>query len=204
MAAPLLNTGLVWQELGDEKQALQYLHQARNILRYDLTDWKNFRPVTDLTAIPAILDELINFYTAQQSINKDHPPLRDSIHFYHQCRIALEDYVQREYVGIGIRQYYAERSIPVYEKAISFLLQNQQRRDSMLAFALFEKTKNRQLAEKIRTLSSNVSFNIPDSLLRKEHSLDVDISYLEKKHSKKNSKAIFRPRKAKQFSGQNI
>ncbi len=48
-------------------------------------------------------------------------------------------------------------------------------------FLLAEKTKSRQLAEKIQATPYTASFGIPDSLRQKEHDLNVDIAYYEKK-----------------------
>jgi CHAT domain-containing protein len=95
--------------------------------------------------------------------------------------LALEDYLQREYTGADTRRVHAAGAFPVYEGAIANLLVRKRPEELPETFRLAEKTKSRQLAEKIQSAAYSASFGIPGSLREKEHGLNVDIAYYEKK-----------------------
>jgi len=170
--------GKVHLAKGEYHRGFTFFQKSCRILDYDLSNPGAFDEVPDLKLLHSVLSNIKDYYTYKADQTDDTIYL-DSLYSHYQRMLSLEDYLQQEYSSATIRRVYAARSLPVYEGAIDNLLKLKQQLPE--AFLLAERTKSRQLVEKIQAAPHTVSFGIPDSLRKKEHKLSLDIANFEKK-----------------------
>ena len=174
------NMGSTYREQGNYDQALQFSRRAGQLLGYNFTQPTAFQEVSDLPEFRSVFSSLAAVYQALYQQNGEARYL-DSLRHTYQSAFALEEYIQKEYTAAATRQFYASEALPVYEGAIAHFLEHGRSADRAETFRLAEKTKARQLAEKVQSAPYTASFGLPDSLREKEYELGVDIAYYEKK-----------------------
>lgn len=173
------NLGNTWMAKGDLIKGRENIQKSLNTLKFELDQLNDFSNVLDLQQLQHSLSVLLDYYNLQKN---EKPTLySDSLSFSYQIRLALEDYIQKEYNGQSTRKFYSSESIPIYEEAIENILQRNRIEEINKAFELSEKTKSRFLTEKMQSAASTSSFGLPIELIEKEHQLNIDLAYFEKK-----------------------
>lgn len=180
VAANYINIGIYWLEKGNLERAFNSLQKANTILNYNFNNPTEFKNVSSLIELKRSLIKIKEYYSKKLQRNRN-PLYLDSLRTHYQIMIALEDYLQKEFTASSTREFYAAQSIPVYEGAIANLLERNKTNELPETFLLAEKTKSRQLAEKIKAVPHVSAFGIPDSLRELEYNLEIDIAYFEKK-----------------------
>lgn len=175
-----LNIGQVWNKKKNYIKAYQSYIKASKIINYNFESPAFFSNVSDLSVLQVVFLSFEENFKNKFQESKNAIYL-DSLKSNYQKMIALEEFIQEKYSGLSIRKFYTTQSIPVYEEAISNLYLRNNQYELPEAFLYAEKTKSRLLSEKIKSEKLYFSFEIPDSLIDKEHDLSVNISYYEKK-----------------------
>ncbi|MEM6261537.1 MAG: CHAT domain-containing tetratricopeptide repeat protein [Bacteroidota bacterium] len=179
VAITMVSLGNVYQEMGNIQKASECAHQALKLLRYDAQAPQNFERITDLNGLRLALILLKDIHQFRFHETGHHPYL-DTLNTDYRQMLALEDYIQLEYVEDKTRRSYAAQALPIYEGAITHLMLQDQPEELFQTFELAEKTKNRQMLEVLRFDATQRSYGIPDSLLHKERDIDVAIGEAEK------------------------
>lgn len=180
IAGIYLNIGNVLLKKGDTEEALQALKKALIALKYDKYDKNKFLKVVNLNKLQGVLFAFENYYKLEYADGEKKTYL-DSLNLHYATLIDLEKYMYRQHNNDFTRQFYFLRSLPVYESAIEAILEEDKFTSVENSFSLSEITKARSLYESLNSTFHKNSFGLPDSLREKEHNLNIDISYYEKK-----------------------
>jgi tetratricopeptide (TPR) repeat protein len=187
VASTLQNIGLVYKDIEEFDVAVSYLRKAGQALRYRSNAPKEFSNVTNLNRLQSIFHSLTELYSDQLKRTKQQG-YQDNLNECYNNWLALEEYIQLEYTNPDTRQYYTSTSLPVYDDAINAAYKSNNSQKFQQAFVLSEKTKSRQLAEKIQAESYRSSLGLPDSLSQNEYNLNIDIAYYEKSKLQEKNK----------------
>lgn len=108
--------------------------------------------------------------------------------------IELVDYIITTYQEKSTKENFIEEYHKVYKQAVetSYLLATITKNETYLksAFNLAEKSKNLILLETLNKVNALESAIIPDSIIQKEQSLRIDITYLENKRFEESQQVI--------------
>jgi len=165
---------------GNLDQSLIYLTYASEILGYHKSSPHKFSEVSEQLTLQRILKRVGSIYRKQYLETGDSTYLEQLLQHY-EIAIAHSDYIQRYSPAQANRRFYWEESCIFFEAAIEAHLLKARRLSLRQAFTLAEKTKARQLAEQVQLSLHETSFGLPDSLRQREHRLNVDLAYYEKK-----------------------
>ena len=174
-----LNLGLTYLAEGNQEQALSCLNQAARQLNFNSAEPRSFDQVSDLKVLHHMLLMLEMYYRQKWEATQDANYL-DSISQQLTTMLALEEYKQTTFRGQQTRQFYAAQALPIYEAAIKHTLDHGQYRNTGHIFDLMERTKNRQLVERLQFDADRLNFGVPDSLLRVERELESGIAKIDK------------------------
>ena len=178
IALSYLNLGKVEYETKDYQKAINYLYKALGILNKNELLKNDFSEISDLVCLKDVFKSLEACY-----LNLSHEQIKyqDSLQAHYKKMLFLEEYIQKEYTNLAARQSYLSKSKPVFEGAITNLKLRNKKEELPQTFTLSEKTKSRLLTEAIRK-EYNINYSdLPESLIGKEHDMNADISYYEKK-----------------------
>ncbi|MEM7371793.1 MAG: CHAT domain-containing tetratricopeptide repeat protein [Bacteroidota bacterium] len=172
--------GTSYRKMGLFPIAWQSFQKAFASLQYDPENPQAFGDVLDLVALQTAMDGVEYYYLSRYDQSKERIYL-DSLHLQYQTQIALEEYIQQEFLLSSTRQYYASSGFTAYEGAIENLCLRNRPDELPEAFVLAEKTKSRQLVEHMQLSTHTGSFELPPALIEKEQQLTVEINYYETK-----------------------
>ncbi|PHN02202.1 CHAT domain-containing protein [Flavilitoribacter nigricans] len=169
--------GLLFTKMGRLPEGLTNLHEAMAVLNYDRHKPMQFEAVTNLEILKDVLLAKADYYRKKLAVT-DPSESTDSVYAQYRVLLALEDYAQGMFLNEFTRQFYAYQSLPVYEGAIELFMA---RNEPHQAFEIAEKTKSRRLAESIQAITKKTTFNLPDSLIKRESEIAAKIFSFEKK-----------------------
>ncbi len=173
-----LNTGVVHFREKRFDIAIDYFRKALNALTEEGVKENDFSKFEDLKKLRLVYSWIQKVYREKA---KSDDRYLDSLANQYQLALSLEAFTQKHHSRLSTRQFYMANSISTYEGAIDNLLARNKPDDLSAAFTLSEKTKSRYLSEKLQSVSHATTFGLPDTLREKEHDLNVDIAYFEKK-----------------------
>ena len=120
--------------------------------------------------------------------------------------IQLVDYITRTYQEKSTKENFIEEYHRVFKKAIDikYSLYNITQKEQYLntAFILSEKSKNLILLETLNNVDALELAVIPDTILQKEQSLRMDITFLENRRYEEHQKAILNDITIRTLNGQ--
>ncbi|MFY0631015.1 MAG: CHAT domain-containing protein [Flavobacteriaceae bacterium] len=106
----------------------------------------------------------------------------DSIKLINETSLNLQDYWYKELSTSNAREIRMKQSLPIYENSINHLITHYNTFDELeKTFEIAEKTKSLQLNESFKDSRAKHFGRVPDSLISKEYSLNIDITYYDKK-----------------------
>lgn len=169
--------GLLFTRIGKLNEGLTNLHEAMEVLNYNPRKPMQFETVTNLEILKDVILAKADYFRIKPAVAHQ-AEYADSVYAQYRVLLALEDYAQGMFLNEFTRQFYAYKSLPVYEGAIElFMARNEPHR----AFEIAEKTKSRRLAESIQAIAKKTTFNLPDSLIKEEKEIAAKIFSFEKK-----------------------
>ena len=166
--------GMTHRLAGNLSKAIEAHNKAVKVTGFDWDKPQDFSKIMDFGTLRETFFSIVDYYKAQQSINPNGGYL-DSLQAHYQIMMKMEDYLQTEYTVSSSRQFYASQAFSIYEGAIGNIVQRKQTAEFPNAFILAEKTKSRQLNEKIQSASSKATFGLPESISRQEYDLEKKI-----------------------------
>ncbi|MEM7371794.1 MAG: CHAT domain-containing tetratricopeptide repeat protein [Bacteroidota bacterium] len=172
------NLGELLVKMGKHKEAWLHHQQALKILKFDPADDNPFSRVSDLQLLKRVFLGLENYYQSKHQQSGQAGYL-DSLHHHYQLMIELEEYIQEEFNISSTRAYHASRALPVFEAAITNLMEMKEATSLAETFRLAEKTKSRQLLEQLQQSGMEGNFGLPASLIEQERELNKQIGNFE-------------------------
>ena len=162
------------------EKARFYLKAALEAMRYRAGSPDPFEQVNSLLDLQEVFHAYHNYYLKREREASGNLYL-DSLKHNLERMLMVEEKLQQNYTAKTTRQLYADQALPAYEWAIDVLLRLDSPAELPRTFTLAEKTKSRQLTEKLQFDANGAAFGLPDSLLQREYDLDVDIAYYDKR-----------------------
>lgn len=177
------NIAGVYREIGDiylirgeYEDAKLSFDRSLDILNFSSTD--SLSRVSDIIKLKRSFESIRQYYD-QKSTMLPGRNYEDSLLNHLHKMMSIENYIQQEVTTSITRQELVAKSIPLFEHVIEKNI-NQNPVKWGYSFQVSEKTKSRQLTERIQSASYTVNFGLPDSLRNKEYELSRDIAYYEK------------------------
>ncbi|MEM6342654.1 MAG: CHAT domain-containing tetratricopeptide repeat protein [Bacteroidota bacterium] len=167
---------ITWDKYGE---AEWYHEKAINLLRYDLNRPTDFSQVPRLDLMDDVLDKL-EALRIHRWENTHAKPQLDSLRELYRYRVAFEDHVQSEYILGATREFYAAKSLPVYERAMLNLQHYPPGEMGNEMFRLAELAKGRQLTERLQEAPLIDAFGIDDTIRKEEERLRIGIAKYQK------------------------
>ena len=178
VAGNLIDIGGIKMALGLYDETRSYLDRAFKTLSYDPTLPQTFKTVIDPLMLKKSFNLLGTYYKTRHKKEQD-PIFQDSLIQLHHIHLALEDFLQLEYSNQSTRRFYAQEALPIFEEAIEYQLLSNTQSGLNQAFAWSEKTKARQLTEKVELEAREIHFGVPQLLLKQANDLDSVIYEME-------------------------
>ncbi len=174
------NLSITYALKGESNEAVQYYKKSLMALNYLNGDCSK---VNSLKELVVSLSSLA--LTLRNQYNDFHDPKRmfESLSYALQALAAL-DYQQSTFTEASTKSLWQNKNYPIYEQAISVSLlkadvdKNDTLRQNTFTYA--EKSKASLLQAQIKTSDATNFSGIPDSLLQKEHTLRINITWREK------------------------
>jgi len=180
LSLPFLNIGKVFLDMEQPKKAIPYLKKGMALLNFEDIDG-NLTHVKHLGYLKKILNALEEYYQQRKSLFLGNN-YQDSLSLLYSIMIGVEDeLIKTENSGFGGQKYFKSDFIETYEKALGHSIKLNTSQVEPSVFLFFEKTKCRFLIERLKTISYDNTLGLKDSLHKKEHNLNIDIGYYEKK-----------------------
>lgn len=175
----------VYLKLGVLEQSRTHLDTAAHILGYQPSKPSDFEQVIK----PAYLYEVFRSRTHyfQASITPTNKTYYlDSLQVQFTEWLGLIEYVIEQPQSALMRLNYQQDILPVVEGAIANQIELGSTSHYARIFVLLEKAKARQLTTSLQAqaLSANYTYRLPDSLLKQEAQLAVDLSYVRQQRFK--------------------
>lgn len=164
---------------GRYEKALFYLKSSLTAARYQADSPDPFEQVNSLLDLQEVFHAYHNYYLKRDREDPGNLYL-DSLKYNFERMLTVEEKLQENYTAKTTRQLYAGQALPAYEGAIDILLRINSPTELSRTFTLAEKTKSRQLTEKLQFDASRATFGLPDSLIQREYDLDVDIAFYDR------------------------
>jgi len=182
--------GKCYSALEDTNNAKLWISKAKK-LNGGSIDWE-FANLKQLKNEVTLNLEYINLCFTNQNQVKDLPTLLKADSLL-SATIQLVDHITRTYQEKSTKENFIEEYHKVFKKAIDvkYALYDATQKKQYLRIALIlsEKSKNLILLETLNNVDALELAAIPDSIIKKEKSLRVDITFLENRRFEENQKA---------------
>lgn len=177
---PYVNLGDLFKLKGEYPKALEYYRQALYLCAYEKEGIEIVKSVEFLLKVLQALSE-----TLMLQFELSHSPEQLSQSFEYICKaLAALNYQQSTLTEEASKSFWQSQNHPIYEQAISVSLlkadvdKNDTLRQNTFTYA--EKSKSALLQAQIKSADALAFAGIPDSLLKQEHKLRIDITWREK------------------------
>lgn len=168
-------------EQGRIKEANQIFHKIENLLKYDSDTPFFFERVSDFTYLEHYLYTKIKLKYSQT----EQPQNNQEIISLYTCLKKLGEYMEKKFADSPVRSFYTDQFKTYYEELFALLLErNDVELNREAIFTEIDQLKEKTLYTQLSKDDERIAFyGLPDSLLEKEQSLNLDITnYERKKH----------------------
>jgi len=183
--------GKCYSALGDSTNAMLYFSKA-NAVNGGSNNWE-FANLKQLKNEVALNLAYIDYYLKKENIEHALPILATADTLLSNT-IQLIDYITTTYQEKSTKENFIEEYYKVFKKAIKvkYLLANITKEKKYLktAFTLAEKSKNLILLETLNKVDALELAAIPDTIIKEEEALRINITYLENRRFEENQQTI--------------